>query len=227
MFGFNSVMKTLLTITCLLLGVGNLLAGKLEFETTAKTMPSEPGDDTVSVNFPYVNTTDGDVEIVRFDSNCSACLSAGPKRKLKPGEAGVVEAVFKVGSYTGSIKKTLKVTMRDAKGQLHTETLQLTVLVPVLVQIGPNKIQWQAGGALETKTVDVKIPWENPIHVTGVQSTRSNFKISVETVDVGRHYRVHVTPTDLETAQMGLIKVSTDCEFKKFRDHMLFVSVVK
>jgi len=227
MFGFNRIMKTFLTFICLLLGVGNLFAGKLEFDTIAKTIPSEPGDETVSVAFPYVNSTDGAVEIVRFDSNCSACLSAGPKKTLKPGEKGVVDAVFKVGSFTGSIKKTLKVTMRDEQGQLHAETLELTVIVPVLVQIEPNKIQWQAGGALETKTVDVKIPWKNPIHVTGVHSTRPNFKISVETVEVGRHYRVHVTPSDLETAQMGLIKVSTDCEFKKFRDHMLFVSVVK
>lgn len=227
MYGFNSIMKTITTIACFLVCVGNLLAGKLEFETKVKTMPSEPGDETVSVVFPYVNSTDGDVEIIQFDSNCSACLSAGPKRKLKPGEEGVVEAVFKVGSFTGSIKKTLKVTMRDEQGELHQEMLQLTVLVPVLVQIEPKKIQWTAGGPLETKTVDVKIPWKNPIQVTEVSCTRSNFEISLETVEEGRHYRVHVTPTSLDSPQMGLVKVSTDCEFKKFRDHMLFLSVVK
>lgn len=227
MYGSNSLMKALLIFTCVLLGVVTVSAGKLTFDTTSKTMSTEPGDETVSVVFPYVNASDGEVEIIRFDSNCSACLSAGPKRKLKPGEKGVIDAVFKVGSFTGSISKTLKVTMRDEQGQLHAEVLELNVLVPVLVQIEPNKIQWQLGGELETKSVDVRIPWKNPIHVTGVNCTRANFKISVETVEVGRHYRVHVTPTSLETPQMGLIKVSTDCEFAKFRDHMLFVSVVK
>ncbi len=227
MFGFNKIMKIISTIACFALCVGNLLAGKLEFKTTAMTMPSEPGDETLTVNYPYVNTTKGDVEIVEFKSGCSACLSAGPKRKLKPGEEGVVEAVFKVGSFTGSIKKILKVIMRDDQGQLYEEVLELTVIVPVLVEISPNRLQWKMGGALETKTVDVKIPWKNPIKITDVSCTRSNFEISVETVEEGKHYRLHVTPTSLDLSQMGLVKVSTDCEFKKFRDHMFFLSVGK
>ena len=226
MFGFNSAQKWVFGVL-LASGIAvSSFGGTLTFDKTELSTPSNPGDETVSVEFPYTNASTGVVEIVRFDSNCSACLSAGPKRQLKPGEKGKVEAVFKVGAFTGSIKKTLKVTMRDEQGQLSTTNLILTVNVPVLVSVKPNKMVWQRNGTMETQTTEVKIPWKNPIRITGLTCSRPNFDLRMETVEEGRHYRLHVTPKSLEVAQMGLVKISTDCEFTKFKDHMVFLTVL-
>jgi len=225
MSGLFSCLK--LSLACLAGGLFATVAvaGPLQFDVTLREADAMPEQDRVPVSFPYHNPHEMAVEIVEFRSTCGACLTAGPKQKVEPGGKSAVDAVFLVGAVGGELEKKLTVVMRDADGAFHEQELTVRVTVPEVVQVRPKKLEWELGGAGGEQVFDVKIPGDEPIHVTAARCTRPDFAVVVEEVENGRHYRVRVTPTKLDVPQLGLLKIETDCPIEKYKNHIVFVAV--
>ncbi|QQL46223.1 DUF1573 domain-containing protein [Sulfuriroseicoccus oceanibius] len=205
--------------------VTGALGGPLKFDVTLREADATPEQDRVPVSFPYHNPHDIAVEIVEFRSTCGACLTAGPKQKVDPGGKSAVDALFLVGAVGGKLEKKLTVVMRDANGAFHEQDLTVRVTVPEVVQVRPKKLEWALGGEGGEQVFDVKIPGDDPIHVTAARCTRPAFAVIVDEVEKGRHYRVRVTPSKLDVPQLGLLKIETDCPIEKYKNHIVFVAV--
>ncbi|WP_235203649.1 DUF1573 domain-containing protein [Sulfuriroseicoccus oceanibius] len=223
----SCVIGRLFQVLLVLLVAGDVWAGALTFESAVVEIPVEPDKNEVSVRFLYENQTGGPVDVVEFRTGCGACLSVGPKRMVESGGKGHVDALFKVGSKSGAVEKSVTVVMADASGARSEQVLTLRAVVPELVVVSEKKLQWRVGEAGVTRSVEVTMDWESPIRVMAATSTRKNMEVRVVEVVAGQRYRIDVTPFELQGAQLGMIRIETDCPIEKYRKHVIFAQVTR
>lgn len=205
----------------------SVVAGGLDFTVTLHEVAAAADQDQVEVQYPFTNATDGVLEIVEFRSGCRACLKAGPKQRVEPGAKSAIDAVFLVGAMGGTQEKSVTVVTKNDAGEFFEQALTIRVAIPTLVTVAPKKLEWSVGGELTAQSIDIKVTWKDAIGVTGATCTRPNFEVGIEELEPGRHYRMHVVPTSLDAPQLGLIRIETDCQIEKYKNHIVFVSVTE
>jgi hypothetical protein len=78
---------------------------------------------------------------------------------------------------------------------------------------------------MESKTIEITMKHEEPIHVTSVNSVNPNFEIELKTVEAGKRYELLVRPTNTDTQRIGLITIETDCAIKRHANQRAFTVV--
>lgn len=198
---------------------------ELTFEKTRVDLDAKPEDKTVTANFKFINKTGEPIAIRDIHTNCGCISATADKQSYAPGESGVIEGIFKVGSTAGKLVKSIKVETKNSKGKF--QKLVVGVQVPELFQISPNLTQWEIGEEVTTKTISFKVVHDDPIKITEVSSSRQNMNIELRTIKEGREYAIDVTPKSTDNVTLGVVRIQTDCDIKRHRRKMAFVGVVK
>jgi hypothetical protein len=60
------------------------------------------------------------------------------------------------------------------------------------------------------------------IHVTGITSSSQAFRHELKTIEDGKKYDLVVTPLELDTPGMCVIRIDTDCPIPKHRTQQAF-----
>lgn len=202
-------------------------AGELTFEETIIEVLAAPDQDMVTADFVFKSTGDTPAVIKRYDAPCScleAQISDGGRLTWAAGEEGTVRGLFKVGNFRGTVDKQITLLMAD--GQRHDLTVRMTM--PELIKIEPKTLKWVEGGPLEKQSFDLTVSEDFPIKILNVSATnKEKFPFELETVEEGKSYRLHVTPTDTSTRGFGLLRIATDSQFKKHKSYQAYVVVTK
>jgi len=199
-------------------------AAALEFEKTEVSHSVDHGVDELTVSFPFKNAGGDPVRIVSIVSGCDCLVADAPEEAVAPGEAGEVTALFKVGAFLGKTKRELEVVM-ESNGRQTRQVLDVVMDIPRLFEVEPNALTWILGGESAPQVIDFKVIGDEPISIVDVVSSQETFEVRVETVEEGRHYRLHVEPESTERAMMSLLQINTDSEYQKFRRHSSFATI--
>lgn len=200
-------------------------AGGLSFEKTRFEHNVDPSLESIVAKFNFKNSTGKTVTIQDVHTNCGCIRADTDKKVYEPGESGVVEAEFKVGSLEGVVEKT--VTVQTDSKQKRLQTLTVVMNIPTLIEIKPDLTEWLVGSDPEPKEVIITVKHDKPIRVLSTTCSRANVKHQILTVEEGRIYKVLLTPQTTEKLMLGVLRIKTDAEIKKYQNRMAFFGVVK
>jgi len=185
----------------------------------------KPEDETVQVEFDFINSGSKPVTILSLESGC-ACLSAElDKRTYAPGEAGKGKAEFKVGSFVGEHEKIVKITTDDPEQT--TWEVPFLLIVPEVVSIEPKNVQWWVGEDPSPKPIIVKMTGAEGMKITNITSTRESVAFTWKEIQPGREYMVTVTPKTTADVVIGALKIETDSTVPKYARQLAFFSIVR
>ncbi len=207
-----------------------LHATGLEFTETSKTVESPADTTSLKVEFPFTNKGNKTVTIASSDSGCSCSKVEVSEGKLKyaPGESGSVRATFDTGNYSGTVDKTIKVSLiTDSTQEPLSVSLSLKINIPVLISLEPKTLQWSIGEKAEPKTIKINIAEGHAINVTGVNSSSEAFTQELKKSKDGKEYELIITPNDTADASLALFRIETDCAIQKYRMQQAFAVVRK
>ena len=220
-------MKTLPVLSILLLAASLPARAGLEFESTVLTRTARASDNEVSGEFKFKVTGEKTVTIKDIASYCS-CLKAvtkGDKMEYKPGEEGVVQVAFQLGSFEGEVTKQVDILSDDAA---HPEIqLGVKVTIPAVFKMEPESVRWDVGEEAKPKTIRITVLDEKEIAVTALESSRENMAASLKEVKKGREYEVTLTPKTTTDPMLGILRVETNAPYPRFQKRLLFFSVTK
>jgi hypothetical protein len=196
---------------------GILSAGNLTFPEVTKEI--NPGVDAtkVTADFKFTNQTDKPVTIAKYDAGCS-CMSvqiADGKRVYAPGESGVLRANFDMGNFSGSVDKNISVWLDGDAETAPSEHLTVRVNIPVLVELEPKTVKWEVNGATETKTIEIKMNGDKPIHISSVSPSSESFSHELKTLEDGKRYQLVITPKSTAAPGIAIFRIQTDCEIQR------------
>lgn len=204
-------------------------AAGLEFKETVKELHAPADAKTVFSDFSFTNTSDKPVTIREFSSTCS-CMSvkiSDNKLRYAPGESGVVRAEFDMGNFSGEVDKVVALWLDKDPADKPSVSLTVRVHIPVLVAVEPKTLKWDLNGKGEAQTIRVKMDHSKPISVVSVVGSSEAFKQELKTVEKGKSYEIVVTPLDVKTPGLAVIRIETDCDIDKHRLQQAFAVVRK
>ena len=204
-------------------------AAGLDFPEIRKEVNAAPNVDIVTSDFEFTNKSDKTVTVIKYDAACS-CMSVsikGSKLRYAPGESGVVRTEFNMGNFAGAVDKTATLWLDGDPEDKPSLVLTVHVVIPELVSLEPKTVKWELNDAPTPKTVHIKINHSEPIHVLSVTSTSEAYTHALKTVEDGKSYELIVTPMDVKTPSLGIMRVVTDSDIKRFKTQMAFAQVTK
>lgn len=203
-------------------------AAGLKFENSLNEVNAELNAKTVTSDFKFTNTGSQSVKIREADAGCS-CLAvevSGGKLSYAPGESGVLRATFEVGSFQGAVDKSINIWLDGDPADKPSSTLSLRVHIPVIIALEPKTVKWEVGEKAGTKTIEVKMSYDKPIHVTKVSTSNSDFSAELETIEKGKRYAIKVTPKNTKSPGLSIVRIETDADVQRHRVQQAF-SVVR
>ncbi|MDB6078169.1 MAG: hypothetical protein JWO82_1916 [Akkermansiaceae bacterium] len=199
----------------------------LTFDETTKSAAVTDDALASTFDFTFTNTGDQPVKIDHYDAGCP-CVSValqGGKVYYKPGEKGVMRAVFDVSAFSGKTRKELKIWLDGAPEAKPSNTLTLQVDIPTPVVLEPRTLVWEIGSAVESKTAVITVSGGQPIRALRVSSGDDKFITELKTIEEGRKYELVVTPKSTQAAAVASVRVNTDSSAKKYEVLMAFAAV--
>jgi hypothetical protein len=204
-------------------------AGGLEFTETLKEVDAGADATLVTTEFSFTNKGDKPASITKSDSGCS-CLKieiSGGKLKYAPGESGIVRTTFEMGNFSGTVDKMVALWIDDDPVDNPSTRLTVRVHIPVLVELEPKTLKWDLGTKADPQIIRIQMAEGKSIRVTGVTSSSESFACELKTVEKGEKYDLIVTPRNIDTPGMTVIRVETDCAISKHRVQQAFAVVRK
>jgi hypothetical protein len=183
----------------------------------------------VTTEFSFTNKGDKPASITKSDSGCS-CLKieiSGGKLKYAPGESGIVRTTFEMGNFSGTVDKMVALWIDDDPVDNPSTRLTVRVHIPVLVELEPKTLKWDLGTKADPQIIRIQMAEGKSIRVTGVTSSSESFACELKTVEKGEKYDLIVTPRNIDTPGMTVIRVETDCAISKHRVQQAFAVVRK
>lgn len=214
--------------SCLWLGLVSLGFGEtLTFTEKLKELKAAADVTEVTVDFPFSNKSDKPVEIKKYDAACS-CLSAGVsggKLRYEPGESGMIRAKFDMANYFGTVEKQVSVWIDGDPDNAPSIQLTVKVEIPEVVKLTPKTLSWTLGEEGKSKTIEITIEGNDPIHVKKVTTSNPAFRHELKTLEDGKRYEIIVTPGDTKVAALGIFRIETDCKIERHRMKQAYAAV--
>jgi Protein of unknown function (DUF1573) len=203
-------------------------AAGLEFEQMITEVTAAADATTVTADFKFTNKGDKPVTISKSDPGCSCLkvqISEG-KLQYAPGESGLIRTTFDMGNFSGTVDKMVALWLDDAPDNSPTMKLTVRVHIPVIVAVesqpGKKTLQWEIGGKTDPQVIHIVMAEGHTIHVTGITSSSQAFRHELKTIEDGKKYDLVVTPLELDTPGMCVIRIDTDCPIPKHRTQQAF-----
>jgi hypothetical protein len=201
----------------------------LVFPTMIQEIEAPADAKKVTADFEFTNRSNKTVRIAKYDAACScmAVVVKDGKLDYAPGESGLLRADFEMGNFAGSVDKAVALWLDDDAPDKPSVTLTVRVHIPVLVSLEPKTVKWEVNGDASPQTIRITMNHAEPIRVKDVSSSSKAFLFELKTIDEGRLYELIVTPSDIATPGLGILRVETDCVIERHRVQQAFAVVRK
>lgn len=204
-------------------------AAGLDFPKASQEINAPADVASVTADFEFSNKSDRPVQIIKSDPGCT-CVAveiSNGKLRYEPGESGLIRAKFEMANFSGSVDKVIALWLDQDPAEAPSTILKLRVNIPVLIAVEPKTVKWDIGGKGEPKTIEIKIIEGQTIRVTDVKCSSSEFTSELKTVTEGKHYQLIVTPGNVNSPGIGVIRIETDCPLPKHKTQQAFAVVRK
>ncbi len=174
----------------------------LEWKTTDLQLTAQPGQQALSVTFPFRNAGDRPVRIISLDPSCR-CVSAAPDKAVcAAGESGEIRVELALTGYSGRVRRSVTVTTDAADGKF--AELTLTVEIPELVAITPRFLYWRVGAVPEVKVVEVVVTDPKTTTLSQVECANPRFQAQLSPGRSGA-FRLTVQPADTRQPDEAMV----------------------
>jgi len=194
-------------------------AASLKFENRLNEVHADLNAAAVKSDFKFTNTSSKTVTIQKADAGCS-CLAvevSDGKLTYAPGESGVLRTTFEIGNFQGAVDKPIYIWLDDDPEDKPSGSVNLRVHIPVIIALEPKTLKWNVGDKAESKTIEVAMDYEKPIHIESVSTSNDNFQTELVTLEKGKKYSIRITPANTDEAGLSIIRIKTDADVKKQR----------
>jgi len=188
-------------------------AGGLAWETSEHRVTTRPGQETVSVVYPFRNATDHPVRIMTIEAGCTCTNARVAKDDYAPGERGELKVEFTLGERVGRQDRVITVVTDDHETPM--TSVKLSVDIPELVVVRPRVLFWPIGSKPETKLVEIVLMHPETSRLEPPQSASPTFTMKLQSTDRPGVYRLEVTPSSTAENAQGLINLVTTVEGTK------------
>ncbi|MCU0749673.1 MAG: DUF1573 domain-containing protein [Akkermansiaceae bacterium] len=220
-------MKRILCIWLSLLACS--YAAGLSFPEVLKEIHAPADAKTVAAEFTFSNKTDKPITVREYNSTCSCMAVKISENKLRyaPGETGTIRAEFDMGNFSGDVDKVIALWLDGDPAEKPSVSLTVRVHIPVLIQLEPKTLKWDLGGQADSQTIRIQMNHSKPIKITATHCSSKAFAQELKTVEEGKSYDLVVTPLDIKTPGLAIIRIETDCDLDKHRIQQAFAVVRK
>ncbi len=215
--------RTLLTAFFLLFAIG--ANAQLTFVKTEASLALEASHDSTTIVFPFENKSGSEIKIIEVRPTCSCITASADKTAYPPGAKGEVRAVLKVGSATGTIRKSINVSTATGETKHPTQKLQVAAEVPEVIKITPSMLEWEIGEDPKPKKLTFAVGYGKTIRIRTVKCSRDNFEVEIIPIKEGKKYELQLTPKDTSAAMLGVLHIETDSKVDKLKKKLAFFSV--
>jgi len=198
---------------------------QVQWEKESLELQAPPGKGEVVGVYRCKNMGDKEVRL-QVQAACPCLRVELSKNPLPPGESAELKATFIIGDKEGEQNVLLDV-QTDGKEARDT-TLKLRIKIPELIKLSTKLLSWRIGELRPTKTLDVQAATDLPIKVVKVRAINNacNVTVQLETVEDGKHYRIHVTPdATINKPCVSMIAIATDQPREKPRTYLVYASL--
>lgn len=196
-------------VIMVLLAGGSTCLASLQWETTDLQLKARPGQESMTVVFPFRNTGDQPVRILSVDPSCS-CVAAGPEKAVcAPGESGAIRVELNLAGYVGRVRRSLAVATDDSAGKF--AELTLTVDIPELVSITPRFLFWRIGDQPEAKSAEIVVTEPRTTTIGEIECDNPHFLARLTPGPAGR-YQLMVKPVDTQQPADATVRVAVSVE---------------
>jgi len=178
-------------LACLIAGTA-LTGTALEWKTQTLSFTTAPFQTKQEAVFHFTNTGPKPVTIRDVESNCDCLDAAADKQTYAPGESGLIKSSFTVGDRLGLYERRIKVVTDEGSEPVR---LLVRIEVPELVTLTPRSVAWHLNEPRVEKALELEVIPGVRIDFTRVQPTSGDFDARLETLELGRRYRIHLKPT--------------------------------
>jgi hypothetical protein len=197
------------------------------FISNKVAVTAKPDATKVTVPYHFENKTSRTLTIAKYDSACS-CLSAkvkGSKLVYKPGEKGEIRVQFAIGSFSGTVEKTVLLWTTEDPDDKPSTVMTVELTIPVLFEVDPMTLLWEQGEKATAKSIKLKVNHKNPIRIVSHSGSNKDFPYEMKTIREGWEYELVVTPTSTKTPGFGMIKITTDSPIPRYKRQQAFVCI--
>jgi hypothetical protein len=187
---------------------GGSARAQLRWESRELEFHPSLTDTQVVAQFHFTNAGSKPIKIKDVTTSCGCTTARLDKNHIyAPGEKGTIIATYDIGGHNGAQKETIDVTTSDpAEPEL---SLQLTAVIPKLLDISTIFLNWQRGEELKPETVAIKVLGDYPVHSIGVSSSNPNVAVEMKHAEGSRDYELVVTPKKAD-GEFTIIELKPD-----------------
>ncbi len=187
-------------------------AALLEWDRTEAAVDMEPGQEEARASFVMTNKSDEPVRIERIKTSCGCTGSVVERKLIPPGESTEIVATFHRGKRRGGVNTNrLEVFLEGLPRPV--AQLRFVARIPVLIDLQPQVIFWNAGSTRTPRAVRMKL---DPRYVGKVETIAYDEAI----LEVRREPDaedpslsiLHITPKDFDQPQRGEVMVTASGE---------------
>ena len=180
--------------------------GKLRWETQSIFYDATTDDKEMIAIFPFVNSNDKIIEVIKITSSCGRTVVHNPKVLYEPGEQDKITAKFTFGQRVGKHTKYLKVMYAD-KHRTYSDRLTINAQIPEKIKITPRLLSWKLTDPSIQKQVELFVNPTLGYKIRGISSIRDEVNTYIETIDHFGNYIIKVNPGKLNSAERFVVNV--------------------
>lgn len=186
----SSILKTGAFIGVLFISCG-LRAG-IVWKTTEVDYQAKPGEEVIYASFPFQIEGDA-VTIESIRTSCGCTTTKLEKKTYEPGEEGVIEAKFELGSRVGQQQKYVSVQTNDPNTP--KQDLKISVYIPHVLKIEPRFVYWNKGmKSYHEQSIDLIPDSDVAVSIVNVTSDQKQLQLRWEPAEDGSAYRLYMKP---------------------------------
>lgn len=200
-------MRTKIVAGAVVMAVFNssLLAG-LSWESTEQAIqPSAGGEVRAMASFPFRNVGKDPIVLTTVKTSCQCAAAVVEKKEYGPGEQGEVVMTISRRGRSGNQVATALVKTGDGK----TVILTMKILAADFLKVKPPFVVWKRGESA-AKELDVEVAAGAAVNKLTAFSTNPNFDITVDPVESGKRYRIHIVPKTSESPAVATFTIESD-----------------
>ena len=106
-----------------------------------------------------------------------------------------------------------------------TVRLLLTVNIPEILKINPRFVYWKTGDKPEPKIIQLTVPGEHHVKISGIKSSRTVFDATLVS-QTSTNYEIRVTPATTAQPANGKITIMTSVDSTSSRQFEIFTRII-
>ena len=201
-FGMRLLPKLVLVV-CLLPGA-TPMALALEWKTLSQTVNTTPFQAPQDIVFEFRNNTAQSLTITDLQTNCDCLAVQANQKTYAPAASGSIKARFTIGDRAGPYERSITVLTDESTTPIR---LHVRVVVPEVCTVTPRSVNWPLLGPVQEQVVELRPTFGVEILFAEAQSTNEAFLARLETIEPGRHYRLHLVPRSTAEPASAAIRV--------------------